>query len=184
MGFNINYSYTSASKAPELMTVDYEINGVFQDRQSLARMSLDPIDPPVLQQQELLKAILTGLVQETGDGWQRLDYKVRIIGRYGEERLTAIDFDGSRRVLRISMQTTTAVRALRKVMAAAGTGAWFTASIWVDSSLQYGADFDYDNEPDWQMQPGYSEYPTEQERHPRAAENQPAWFQEHLAESR
>jgi hypothetical protein len=148
-------------------------------------MTTSPRDdaPNPVKQQEILKSLVTELVRASGEGWQQLEYRVKAVGRYRENRFTAIGPDGSRNNLRPPLESSRAVRSLREVMAVAGAGTWFTAVVHIDDSLQFGADFDYDNEPEWQTEPGAAEFLTEQESYPRSPEHQPSWFKDRLAEA-
>ncbi|AUN38793.1 hypothetical protein [Tsukamurella tyrosinosolvens] len=70
---------------------------------------------------------------------------------------------------------------LRAAMYQQGLGTWFSAVIRVNRSGAVDAEFNYDDEPDWNTVDPIA-YLTDQEAFPRDRENQPQWLQEKVAE--
>lgn len=71
------------------MVVRQVVDGVTQQRRCSTRSSASERVPPLLEQQELLKTIVTDAVRTAGYGWDRLELLVLSLGGYIELDLIA-----------------------------------------------------------------------------------------------
>lgn len=73
---------------------------------------------------------------------------------------------------------------LREACYRVDSGTWFSARIVVTSAGEATADYNYDNEPDWDAPIDPALYANDQEKYPRAESAQPDWLKKKIAEGR
>jgi hypothetical protein len=76
------------------------------------------------------------------------------------------------------------IRRLREAMYRPGAGAWFSARFTVTSEGTATAEFNYDDEPEWDAPVDPIAYLTDQDKFPRNEKNQPEWLKNALADAR
>ncbi|MFZ4842307.1 hypothetical protein [Mycetocola saprophilus] len=75
-------------------------------------------------------------------------------------------------------------RRLRAACYREGGGTWFSARIVVTSAGEATADYNYDQEPEWDAPVDSVLYTNDQDRYPRDESAQPAWLKQKIAEGR
>lgn len=98
-------------------------------------------------------------------------------GQYAEPAGRANSVDGS-------FELWDAVEALRAASYREDAGTWFSARISVDAGGSATAEYNYDDEPEWDAPIDSIAYVTDLERFPRDDAHQPEWLRAKLAEGR
>ncbi|MGY6658276.1 hypothetical protein ACXIZN_39555 [Amycolatopsis sp. TRM77291] len=138
-------------------------------------MTLTPVE-----QNELLGEITKTLTAAAPEGWQRLIFDFKVIGRQASPAFAARLTDGSTQQISTPKDVSKPLSRLRKGMYAEGLGTWFSLGLVIDPPATYRAQFDRDTEPTFPSPPAAEQYALEQERFPRTDENLPDWFRSKL----
>lgn len=145
-------------------------------------MSHDDVSgvPDLIRQQQLTEELARLVVRAAGEGWDLVRYTVRAVVPYYQDELDYRRHDGSVAKARVPDETLPLVDELRQVMYRTGAGTWFSARISVDGQHRMSADFDYDDEPDWEwpVEPGW--YVQDLQQFPRDPGAIPPWLRRQL----
>ncbi|MFZ4842302.1 hypothetical protein [Mycetocola saprophilus] len=124
-----------------------------------------------------------------GPGDTQLEYSVNMLRGTGQSTTRVFtpqgDFErgGERfRSTGTSVPVLKATRALRQACYREGTGTWFSATITVTAQGAANAEYNYDNEPNWDTPIDPAAYVEDQEFFPRDLSAQPQWLRQRLAE--
>ncbi|MGC5614836.1 hypothetical protein [Georgenia sp. Z1491] len=137
---------------------------------------------PAVKHREELQAIVRGMVDVVPADWTRARLVAVMLGTRGEIRAGATTADGTEVTLQgLGKEVAQAVAKLRADSADnGGKGAWLTAVISVEPAGSVKLATDHDIQPTWRKKPAEKDYTVELQRHPRAPENIPDWWREHL----
>ncbi|WP_068494061.1 hypothetical protein [Pseudoclavibacter helvolus] len=87
-----------------------------------------------------------------------------------------------------SLRTPASLSPARKALRAAsyreGAGTWFSAKFTVTAAGAFTAEYNYNDEPEWDVPVDSIAYVTDQKHFPRDEEHQPEWLKAKLAEGR
>ncbi|MGO2750329.1 MAG: hypothetical protein ACTIA6_09790 [Pseudoclavibacter sp.] len=86
--------------------------------------------------------------------------------------------------LRTPDSVSDARRALRAASYRDGAGTWFSAKFTVTAAGAFTAEYNYNDEPEWDVPVDSIAYVTDQKHFPRDEEHQPEWLKAKLAEGR
>lgn len=86
--------------------------------------------------------------------------------------------------VRGSFELSRAMDRLRAASYREGAGTWFSAQIVVTAESSATANYNYDDEPEWDSPLDPVDYVKDQEKFPRDEDNQPDWLKQKLTEGR
>ncbi|MGX9297545.1 hypothetical protein [Tsukamurella paurometabola] len=114
------------------------------------------------------------------DEWQSAEFRFEIVGGYASE---ATLVDGDPNIVSAPIDIGGWLYELRTEMATP-SGPWFTCTLSLTPSGEFGYNFDYDTEPKWDggPRPSDDEYERDLQEFPRSQEDVPEWFPSNLSE--
>ncbi|MGL4338831.1 MAG: hypothetical protein ACRCSP_00190 [Rhodoglobus sp.] len=136
--------------------------------------------PPMIRQGQLISEVARAVVGAVDQPWTKLMYRTMRVAPYGQEGTYITKPDGEIELDFPSRGVPRLVRELREVMYRPGTGTWFTFTLTVTPQGGVDAQFNYDDEPEWDLPQEPVLYVEDLERFPRDGEHIPAWLQEKL----
>jgi len=132
------------------------------------------------QQGEIVKEVAQAVVDSVIIPWTEIKYRVRSIAPFLEDEVLTIGTDGNTVSGYAPDLTIDLVGSLRELMYTEGAGTWFSAELSINASGQLDADFNFNDEPDWQAPVSNQWYSRELAKYPRDSAAIPAWLQEKL----
>lgn len=139
----------------------------------------------IVEAQELLEEIFSGMSRKGPDGWVGLQVTAIGVGAGTDFRTKAAFSDGTSRSFRLESATASACVKLRKKMYQPGKGTWYIGRFAISETGECGADYDYDSiplDPDFEetLDDIREELIDDQERYPRDQEALPEWHPSRL----
>lgn len=145
----------------------------------------------LIAEQEALTRVAKELHGLLGPGDERAEYLGTVLAPVTSERVRAANpngkykmSDGQFNALPFTETLRDAVRDLRSATYREGAGTWFSAKVSVTAQGAVSAEYNYDDEPEWDAPVDAVAYLTDLERFPRDEANQPEWLKAKLAEGR
>lgn len=133
-------------------------------------------------QSDLLTAIASHIAVAFGVDVMPV-YQVRAVSSYVEDETLIRISPGQWTQVGSPDEVIDLVEELRSVMYRTGSGTWFSARIANSPEGSVDADFDYDNEPNWDDPVSALWYASDLERYPRSQTARPQWLRQRLAEA-
>jgi hypothetical protein len=150
----------------------------------VSRTLSDVTAPPVIRQGQLVSIITSEIAGAIDTPWANLRYESRRVAPYGE-LATHVTKSSGETVLEFPPRSVSRLtRELREVMYRPGVGTWFTFTLTITPDGAADAQFDYDNEPEWDTPQIPQLYVEDMERFPRDDDHIPAWLAEKLRAGR
>jgi hypothetical protein len=126
-----------------------------------------------------------------GPGDDRLEFVASVTAVTNEQHIRAYNPDGKFpsgngpfNDARGSYELSKAMKRLREASYREGSGTWFGVHVTVTASGSATAEYNYDDEPQWDAPVDPLVYVRDQEKFPRAEDKQPEWLKQRLAEGR
>lgn len=146
----------------------------------------------LVAEQAAFKSVCKGLFGLMAEGETRIEYLATVLSAVTYERVRSYTPEGPLespegrfRSVRIPSDLSRALRRdLRPASYHEGAGTWFSARIIVTAEGSATANYNYDQEPEWDAPVDSIAYVTDQEKFPRDEENQPEWLKQKLSEGR
>lgn len=142
-------------------------------------------------ERDAFNSVGVGLYRLMQNGDSKIVYLASMTAPVSYERVRAFNPDGrltaaegSFRSVRIPSELSEALGQLRAASSRTGTGTWFSAIITVNADGSASAEYNYDQEPEWDAPVDPIAYVTDLERYPRDEAHQPEWLKQQLAEGR
>lgn len=125
-----------------------------------------------------------GIVERVPAGWSKAEFTYVTAAGTSSYRVDVTMNDGTHTETNdIPLTVILAMRRLRHAMYEERRGTWFTATITVDESLRYNADFEYESEPEFPFAITPRSFAEDLASFPRDGENIPAWLKRKLEEA-
>ncbi|SMG29122.1 hypothetical protein [Agreia pratensis] len=142
-------------------------------------------------QKEAFNEVGVLLYRLLGDGDTRIQYVATLLAPVTYEYVDAYNPagklespDGKFRSVRVSTELSKALAELRAASYREGAGTWFSIKITVTAAGAATAEYNYDEEPEWDAPVDSVAYVADQEKFPRDVDKQPEWLKQKLAEGR
>ncbi|MEP6478866.1 MAG: hypothetical protein ABJB03_05710 [Rhodoglobus sp.] len=143
----------------------------------------------LIAEQEAFNELGMSLHRLLSDGDERIEYLATVLSPVTYERMRAynpsgrFESPGGRfNSVDYPYAVSKALRALRAASYRDGVGTWFSARLQVTAAGAATAEYNYDDEPEWDAPVDSIAYVTDQEKFPRDEDKQPDWLKRKLAE--
>ncbi|MFZ4842305.1 hypothetical protein [Mycetocola saprophilus] len=155
-------------------------------------MNLSPLTNPG-EAEDAFAATRKILGALMSDGDTRIEFLTSVLRGGSQSRVRAFNRSGKYQIQETqewfhspspSYELSQAVRKLRAACYREGAGTWFSAKITVTARGTANAEYNYDNEPNWDTPIDPAAYVEDQEFFPRDISAQPEWLRQRLAEGR
>ena len=133
-------------------------------------------------QSQLITAIASTIATAFGVNVSPV-YQVRALSSYLEDETLIQTIPGQWRQVGSPDEIIDLVEALRSTMYRTGSGTWFSARIAISLGGSVDANFDYDDEPNWDDPVSALWYAADLKKYPRSESARPLWLQRRLAEA-
>lgn len=147
--------------------------------------------PGIRAEQEAFTELATMLYRLMKPGDTSIEYLVSATSSTDLQQFRAYNPNGKFETpsgransVRGSDELSDAMDRLRAASYREGAGTWFSARIVVTAEGGATANYNYDEEPDWDAPVDSIAYVTDQEKFPRDEDNQPEWLKQKLADGR
>lgn len=154
---------------------------LFYERFLLMSNPIEVIQP-MQAQSELITAIASHIATAFGVNVSPV-YQVRALSSYLEDETLIQTIPGQWTQVGSPDEVIDLVEELRSAMYRTGSGTWFSARIAISLEGSVDADFDYDNEPNWDDPVSALWYASDLKKYPRSETGRPQWLQQRLAEA-